>query len=267
MELHKDKVRISHLDNDTRRDYFDNHRATWQRIKKQGRVGVINTNVSDKLVANNLTILEHKLFETDFFLDKIKECKKNTETHRQAEYYFSAFLSSSRSVTFVMQSAFSKLPGFTEWYSGTQDILKKSEIARFFVEARNSNQKEGLTYFNITRLYQGEVSFYFVNDGEFKFAPTDDIVDASEQYFRLLLSIVSDFFIQFGDHVDPKKYYSKDKLIERGQTVKQLEYEVWGYNKWTSFGLSDEKVLDYITNWMYITNIDSLFDKYKDVSR
>jgi len=217
-------------------------------------------------MANNLTILEHKLFETDFFLDKIKESKKSIDTKRHAEYYFSAFLSSSRSVTFVMQSAFSKLPGFTEWYATSQDILKKSELARFFVEARNSSQKEGTTYFNITRFYQGETSFYFSNDGEFKFAPKDDMVVSSEQYFGLLLNIVSDFFKQFGDHVDPKKYYSMDKLKERGQTVKQLEYEVWGYDKWTSFGLSDEKVLDYITTWMYITNIDSLFEKYKCAS-
>lgn len=213
-------------------------------------------------MANNLSLIEHKLFETDFFLDKIKESKKAIETHSHAEYYFSAFLSASRSITFVMQYAFPHITGFSEWYETAQSKLKASELAKFFVEARNFSQKRGTTHFNITSISGGETSFYYVGDGDRKINVKDEMVGASEEYFKLLLEVFRDFFIQFGEHVDPKKYYTLDKLIARGQTVKELEYEVWGYNKWSQFGLSDQQILDYITSWMYITNIDRLFDKY-----
>lgn len=215
---------------------------------------------------NNLTILEQKLFETDFFLDKLKECKKPTGNYQHAQYYFSAFLSSSRSITFVMQSAFSKLPGFDNWYKNAQEILKGNDEARFFVDARNYSIKRGSTYFNIMRFHNNETTFYYHDDGEHKSPPKDDMVYASEEYLKFLLDVVRDFFIQFGEHVNPKLYYTMEKLKERGQSVKELELEVWGYNKWSSFNLSDEQILDYITSRMYITNIDKLFDKYLDNS-
>lgn len=211
---------------------------------------------------NNLSLIEHKLFETDFFLDRIKDSKKTIQTHSHAEYYFSAFLSSSRSITFVMQYAFPHIPGFDKWYESAQEKLRASELAKFFVEARNFSQKRGTTHFNIISISGGETSFYYSGDEDRKIVVKDEMFVASEKYFKLLLTLFRDFFIQFGEHLDPKKYYTLDKLNERGQTVKELEYEVWGYNRWSQFGLSDEQILDYITSRMYITNIDRLFDKY-----
>ena len=69
--------------------------------------------------------------------------------------------------------------------------------------------------------------------------------------------------LPFEQEVNPRIYYSIEKLKARGQTVKDLEMMVWGYNKWTGFGLSDEQSLSYILDKMLITNIDSLFEKYQ----
>lgn len=212
---------------------------------------------------NNFSLVEHKLFETDFFLDKIKESGKAIESSFQSEYYLSAFLSSSRSITFSMQFAFSKLNGFDKWYQEKQLILRENDLAKFFKEARNNSQKKGMTHLNIVRIWNGQTDFFYTDNGEYQFFPTDDMVTASEKYFKLILKIIFDFFIDFGDYVNPRIYYSLESLKKRGQTVKDLEIEVWGYNKWTVFGLTEEQTLAYILDKMLITNIAALFEKYQ----
>jgi hypothetical protein len=87
---------------------------------------------------NNFSIVEHKVFEADFFLDKMKECSKTISEFSHAEYYFSAFLSASRSITFTMQNAFSEFDGFDVWYVKKQSALRQSDLANFFKEARNN---------------------------------------------------------------------------------------------------------------------------------
>jgi hypothetical protein len=215
------------------------------------------------LMPNNLSLVERKLFETDFFLDKIKECGKTIENFCQSEYYFSAFLSSSRSITFSMQFAFSKIEGFEKWYQGKQSVLKESDLAKFFKEARNNSQKKGTAHLNIGRIWNGQTDFFYADNGEYRFSPKEDMVSSSEKYFKLILKIISDFFTDFGEYVNPRIYYSLEKLKERDQSVKDLEMEVWGYNKWTGFGLTEEQSLAYILDKMLITNIAVLFEKYQ----
>jgi hypothetical protein len=210
----------------------------------------------------NFSVVEHKLFEADFFLDKMKECSKSDNTFN-TEYYFSAFLSSTRSVTFSMQYVFSKIDGFKEWYEIKQNSLKNNELAVFFRDARNNSQKQGMSYLNITRMTMKYSEFYFVNDDETKFAPTGDMIKASENYLQILICIVFDFFNDFAEYVNPRVYYSMENILKRGKTVRELEYDVWGYCKWTGLGLSEEQSLEYILTHMIKTRIFTLVDKYK----
>lgn len=213
---------------------------------------------------NNFSIVENKLFETDFFLDKMKECSKSLGNFSHAEYYFSAFLSSSRSITFSLQVAFSKIEGFDKWYEEKQRVLKASELAKFFKDARDNSIHKGKSHLNIGRISgNGETDYFYADIGEYKFSPKEDMVSASEKYIKLILKIISDFFNDFGDYVNPRIYYSMEKLKERGQTVQDLEMEVWGYKKWTGFGLTEEESLSYMLDKMLITNIGKLLVKYK----
>jgi hypothetical protein len=43
------------------------------------------------------------------------------------KYNLSAFLSAARSVTFIMQKEFDKVPGFAKWYSIQQDKMRADE--------------------------------------------------------------------------------------------------------------------------------------------
>jgi hypothetical protein len=61
------------------------------------------------------------------------------ETHAiplEFECNLDAFISSARSVTFVMQSEYSEKPHFNEWYQEKQKEMKTDEMLRFFNEVR-----------------------------------------------------------------------------------------------------------------------------------
>jgi len=54
-----------------------------------------------------------------------------------------AAIQSFRSVTFVLQAQKSHLAGFDEWYATQQEQMRKDEIMRWLVEARNFIEKQG----------------------------------------------------------------------------------------------------------------------------
>ena len=81
-----------------------------------------------------------KVAETDFFLTQLKEYAQYLE---EFGFYFSAFVSAARSITFSLQAVMSHYPGFQDWYLTRQEKLKQSELARFFVDLRNHIQKVG----------------------------------------------------------------------------------------------------------------------------
>jgi len=69
---------------------------------------------------------------------------KNKQSDRDAfRYNLSAFLSATRSVTWVMKKEFDKAPGFEKWYETVQEDMNKDSAMKFFKEKRNITLKEG----------------------------------------------------------------------------------------------------------------------------
>lgn len=60
-----------------------------------------------------------------------------------ATYYFDAFLSLARSVTWALQKECAHLPGFEQWYATWQRRLRQDPRATAFLELRNEAEKEG----------------------------------------------------------------------------------------------------------------------------
>ena len=58
-------------------------------------------------------------------------------------FELSAFLTSLRSVTLVLQKEAKKLTGFTEWYAKKQEEMRQDPLLRTVVELRNEVEKEG----------------------------------------------------------------------------------------------------------------------------
>jgi len=74
-----------------------------------------------------------KLNEAKYFLEHMKE---NLSDRDAFKYNLSAYLSSARSVTFIMQSEFDKVSGYKEWYSEEQSRMKEDDNMVFFNDKR-----------------------------------------------------------------------------------------------------------------------------------
>lgn len=93
------------------------------------------------IMSKTFGLVDEKLAEADFFLEKLAESGLN---FFEVRCYFSAFVSSARSVTFALQFVMSDVAGFEEWYSGKQQNLKDDLNAKFFHTARNESQHTGI---------------------------------------------------------------------------------------------------------------------------
>lgn len=58
-------------------------------------------------------------------------------------YELNAFLSAARSVTFLLQKEFFRVPGFASWWDEQRNRLSADTSAAFFLKLRNFSQKEG----------------------------------------------------------------------------------------------------------------------------
>jgi hypothetical protein len=80
-----------------------------------------------------------KLKEAHFFLQKLKE---HYAQHPDIDYYLSAFISSSRSVIWVMQSEYSSIKGWREWYDSREPTLKEALFLKSINEVRIRSEKK-----------------------------------------------------------------------------------------------------------------------------
>lgn len=216
-----------------------------------------------KLLHNGwiLWIVEEKIFEADFFLEKLKDCK-GTQL-REARFNLSAFITAARSVTFTLQKSLSGVDGFDAWYEQQRERMKNNKLSSFFLNARNLAQKVGHYHINGSSIEGGKNEFLFIDfTKSYDYIPEEDIVTAAQKHLTFLTEIIYDCFKKFGDIIDPDKYYSKEALGKRGQTVKDVELEVWGYTKWTGMGMSEDESLHYILQHMVKSPMDELFIKY-----
>ena len=67
------------------------------------------------------------------FLDKMKE---NVEDPFAFESYLFAFIESARTVTWLLQREFSKVPRFKEWYDEMRKLMECNEVCQFFKDKR-----------------------------------------------------------------------------------------------------------------------------------
>jgi hypothetical protein len=93
----------------------------------------------------------HKLEETRFFLDRVKDSHFEIAQHLADEsppvpkflYYLSAFVSSARSIAWVMRSEYSAVPGWERWFEGEEQLAEEQELLESFTNLRNANEKQG----------------------------------------------------------------------------------------------------------------------------
>lgn len=229
-------------------------------------------------------LVEDKVYEADFFLDKIKDCIDPQECN----YYFSAFVSASRSITFSLQACMSDAIGFKEWYEERQGILKSNELARKFVEMRNVTQKIGEHFITSGNYYtddNGDLrgKFYFKDkstsysigenprqvifeqllSGELFEHHEEDVATQCYKNFTMLIEIIYDCFQKFGSIIDPEKYYTLENLEQLGKSIEDIEVTLGfpkGYTKVE--GISNEDRIRLLRESEPSSEIDYIFMKY-----
>jgi hypothetical protein len=149
-----------------------------------------------------------KLDEARFFFARFA----SASDVRKATFYFDAFLTAARSVTFTMQAVCSKLPDFSGWYATEQGTLASDPMARFLLELRNETQKVGLVpihYSGVgTRLSKRG---HFRCSVRYRLAALDggapplagDVRDACQAHLARLAGAVSRCYAQYAGEVDP----------------------------------------------------------------
>src|SRR5690242_2258537 len=145
-------------------------------------------------MSRSTELIDAKVFEADFFLQKLAESGSDFVA---ARFYFSAFVSAARSITFALQAALTGVDGFKEWYALKQDELRAIPSARFFLEIRNETQKIGHTPLNSGSSRwraQGpaETTYYFAGgfDGDPAIVPDTDVISACRAHLRLMTQVV-----------------------------------------------------------------------------
>lgn len=218
-------------------------------------------------------LVDAKVFEADFFLDKLS----NYETGLFAvRCYFNAFVSAARSVTYSMQAVMHDIKDFKEWYAGWQKLLRQDDLARFFHDTRNEIHHVGENFVRgaIFEIEDGQLigRYYFdqpIDIGETddpvgqNSIPAEDIVAACTKYLVLLVEMVFDCYTKFGQIIDPEEYYTVRNLGALGLTVEDVE-ELLGYpRRWTEIeGVDASTRLEYLRSSIPGTEVDVIFLKY-----
>src|SRR5262245_13206603 len=151
-------------------------------------------------------LVNEKLQEADFFLDRMKDCPPEFETFR---FYFSAFCSSCRGVTFALQYVGRKFARFDEWYEPVKERLRDDPLARLFHDFRTDTQKKGMNPVNRAVSdpsdSAGERLLYYFCSVVGK-APTGfeggDVLTLSKKYMSTVVGVIRQFYEDFRAEIE-----------------------------------------------------------------
>lgn len=200
-------------------------------------------------------LVDDKLYEADFFLDRLAE----TGVMYEARYYFSAFATAARSVTFVLQACLSDVPGFAEWYERKRDELRRDPISRFFHRFRTESQKIGTNPLRMGTLSREAAAFHLHGVD----VPETNATVLAQRYMRAVVALIHECYDVFGTTVDPDQYHTLRNLRRLGRSIEDIEEELGFPRGWTKIdGASDGDRLYGLRSQIPMSGIDPLFIKY-----
>lgn len=197
-------------------------------------------------MARSFQIVEDKVREANFFLKKLEETE---DIFTEAQYYISAFLSASRSITFTIQASMKGIPKFENWYQSIQEELRRNELAKYFLFARNHSQKVGFYpigggSFGKDKKGNNSMKLWFTPfyPKEKELIPEIDVVSACNEYFKMILEIVQQCYVQFEEHIDLNIRYTKEGMRKLGFSIEDIEEENDYPRGWTSYLPIDNRI-------------------------
>ncbi len=216
--------------------------------------------------------VEEKLLETHFFLTALQKTRVHSSESR---FYFSAFASAARSVTFTLQYCMHGVDGFDEWYSGAREKLKANPLAKYFVEIRNDSQKKGGNPLNkVTRehlrqhladqLRGSSTSHVLIMPALHDDASTilADASVISSKHFKSLVSLIFESYSTFKTSVDPRWYFTKEHFESKGLSLEDALEELGYPPEWGTFISSESDAWCTLRSMQPSCELNPLFEEY-----
>lgn len=223
-------------------------------------------------MASSFGVVEDKLREAEFFLARLRETNRMSF---EADCYFSAFVSAARSVTFAMQASLEGVPGFKDWYDGARKQLKIDPLAPLFVEIRNEVVHTGTSPLNrvsldhlredlVRQLHGGRRGHVLVLPDAQKRDSTvlADAIDACEQYFSSLVSVVFDCYSAFKTVVDGRWYFTEANFSSLGKTFEDALVELGFPQSWLAGMPIGPEAWRALRSQQPHCLVDDLFNRY-----
>jgi len=178
-------------------------------------------------------IVTDKVAEADFFLERLIEA----QGYSSFPFYFSAFVSAARSVTFALQAVMAEFPGFAEWYASERKGLQESPLAKFFVQLRNHLQKVGSVPVSQSGKFDGEgfisTAYFIPIAADLENVPDGEVTDLCCRYLQEVLTLVGKAYRHFDVYVDPRALFTRRARDMLNWSIEDLE-EALGFPRgWT----------------------------------
>ena len=216
-------------------------------------------------------LVDEKVAESDFFLEKLADT--GTQFFK-VRWYFSAFLSAARSITFALQATMNGIAGFDEYYQTQQQILRADPICRSFHDARTQSQHIGINPVSGGMLSYNTngmpyVQYFFAASAEQKTTPPEsDVLVSCRRYMKTLVELIFDCYVKFGPDIDPHQHYTAENFAAQGKSIDDAEEDVFGMRGWTDgAGIPIEYRWQIIRDNMPGCQIDHLFESYVNKRR
>ncbi len=200
-------------------------------------------------------LIDGKLREADFFLDKLRTSLALDD----ARFYFSAFVSATRSVTYAIQACLKRAPGFSEWYAGRRAELTNDPLAKYFLCARNTSVHVGLNPLGLLQRSMLGTSEFFLYGEK---VPERNAVAGATRYMSSLVDIAGEAFSKFWSFLDLSHDVTLASLLRDGHSIEDIEAEFGLPKGWSrGEGRTDEERLELLKQYSR-TDIQRLRQKY-----
>jgi len=187
-------------------------------------------------MARSISIVEYKVEQARFFLEKIAQCDSNFFA---VQCFTDAFASTCRSITFSMQAVISEVDGFKEWYADRMELLKKDTLSQFFNAFRVASIHIGDTVIRGGTSFtdhngQRKTQHFFVAIPDVPDVPDEDVLSICTTYFINLLNFVYEAFATFRYQLDDRWYYTEENFRRMGKSFQDAVAELGFPQEWAA---------------------------------
>ena len=137
-------------------------------------------------------IVDETVIQAEYFLNQLAR-EQNLVAIRANVV---AFASACRSITYALQASLAGDPCFKEWYVSRRSQLSQSELAKYFRAFSRITHHIGANSINfgfkapyLSDLLNRKNRWFFGEHPDFPKPPSVDVISASQQYFKELLTI------------------------------------------------------------------------------